>query len=138
MQRLICYALLFAIMLVLSSCTPTLYVRLFNATAELITIGSTQSKEGTRIAPGTAADFSMFAPPNRLFICSSKHSWSYSMLDFYQPRWPLALWQQHAGVMRPYRRIVSAGRICALAPPVAGHLPREISQPAGFPIRPKT
>jgi hypothetical protein len=54
------------------------------------------------------------------------------MLDFYQPHWPLALWQQHMGVMRTYGRIDTGGRIYVLAPPSDGEQPHEIRQPDGF------
>ncbi len=96
-----------------------------------------QSKDITTIAVGTAADISPFQLDERLLIRTSKHLWSYSMRDFYQPHWPLALWQQHPGVMRTYARVDSRGRIYALAPPHGSEQPREIPQPHGFPMSPR-
>src|SRR5262249_17538021 len=137
MCRVARFTWLLTLMFLVPGCTPALYVRLFNATGELITVSKTQSKDITTIAAGTAADISRFQLDERLVIRTSKHLWSYSMRDFYQPRWPLALWQQHPGVMRTYGRIDSVGRIHALAPPNDSEQPREIPQPHGFPLAPE-
>jgi hypothetical protein len=127
---------LLAIMFLLSGCTPALYVRLFNATGKLITVSKSRSNI-TTIAAGTAVDISPFQLDERLLIRCSNHFWSYPMRDFYQPHWPLALWEQHVGVMRTYARIDSRGRIYVLAPPEGSGQAREIPQPRGFPMLPR-
>jgi hypothetical protein len=127
-----------ALMFQLSGCTPALYVRLLNATGELIAVSMSRSTDVITIPVGAAADVPPFQLDERLLIRTSKRLWSYSMRDFYQPRWPLELWEQHPGVMRTYARIDSRGRIYALAPPKGREPPREIPQPRGFPMSPKT
>jgi hypothetical protein len=127
-----------ALIFQLSGCTPALFVRLFNATGESITVSKSRSTDVITIPAGTAADVPPFQLDERLLIRCSKHVWSYSMRDFYQPHWPLSLWEQHTGVMRTYARIDSRGRIYALALPAGSESPREIPQPPGFPMAPKT
>jgi hypothetical protein len=138
MHRIARLGCLFVLMSLLSGCTPALFVRLFNGTGELVTVSKSRSKDIITIPPGTAADVPPFQLDERLILRTSKHSWSSAMHDFYQPHWPLSLWEQHPGVMRTYARLDSRGRIYALAPPTGRETPREIPQPAGFPMSPKT
>ncbi len=138
MHRIARFLCLWTLTLLLSGCTPALYVHLFNATGESITVSKSRSTDVIMIPAGTAADVPPFQLDERLLIRGSKHVWSYSMRDFYQPHWPLSLWEQHPGVIRTYARVDSRGRIFALAPPNGREQPREISQPPGFPMSPKT
>jgi hypothetical protein len=138
MRRIARVSCLLALMFQLSGCTPALFVRLFNATGESIAVSKSRSTDVITIPAGTVADVPPFQLDERLLIRCSKHVWSYSMRDFYQPHWPLSLWEQHPGVMRTYARVDSRGRIFALAPPNGRGSPREIPQPPGFPISPKT
>jgi hypothetical protein len=132
--RLIC---LFVVLSLLSGCTPALYLRLFNATSDVITVTNTRTKNVTTIPPRTAVDISLYDPSERLIIHSSNHVWSYLLRDFYQPHWALSFWEQHAGVMRTYARIDARGRIYVWAPPADGQPAHEIPQPRGFPIQPQ-
>ena len=125
-----------ALALLLSGCSPALFVRLLNATGDSITVSNTSSKKTLTIPPGTGADVSLHDPREQLFIRSSRALWSYSFREFYQPRWPLSLWEQHAGVMRIYARLDSRGRIYVWTPPGGSQAAHEIQQPTGFPLRP--
>jgi hypothetical protein len=138
MHRIVRFACLFPLLSPLSGCTPTLFVRLLNDTGELITVSKSRSPDVITIPVGASADVPPFQLDERLRIQTSKHLWSYSIRDFYQPHWPSQLWEQHAGVMRTYARVDSRGHIYALAPPNGRESRHKIPQPPGFPMSPKT
>ncbi len=127
---------LVALCVTLSGCTPAVYIRLYNATGDAITLTRSKSKGIVSIPPSTAADLStIFLSGERLVIRTPRYSWGYSLRDF---NVPLSLYQQHFGVMRGYARIDARGHIYMLAPPPDGERPRDIAQPAGFPLQPRT
>ena len=76
----------------------------------------------------------MFLPGERLLVRTATHVWAYSLRDLFVPQ---NLWEQHLGVMRGFARIDTRGRIFVLAPPRNTEPPRNIPQPAGFPVWPR-
>jgi hypothetical protein len=127
---------LLSLAVMLSGCTPAVYIDLYNATGGETTLVKDRLKQAITIARNTSADFSLFyLPGERLVIRTSRSLWRYSFQDFHVLP---SLWQHGAlGTMRAYAKIDSRGRIYLLGPLRNGESPHEIAQPTGFPVTPQ-
>jgi hypothetical protein len=118
--------------LLLSGCSPGLVLHLYNATEKTLTVTNPRFRRAVTIEPHTAADIGLRGD---VLIRSSLHSWFYPQISALPPT---SLFQQHGMLWRAFGRIDSRGRIYVLAPPQQQGTPREIPQPAGFPLQPRT
>jgi hypothetical protein len=121
--------------LLLSSCTPAVYLNVYNATDSILTIAKAQFRPIVTIPPHASADLPLpYQPGERVVISSARRSWTYLPRSLFPPP---SMYQQHTGVMRAFARIDAHGQIYLLAPPADGGSPRETPQPAGFPVKPQ-
>ena len=121
--------------LLLSGCTPAVYLNIYNATDFTLTIAKAQFRPIITIPPHASADLPLsYQPGERVVINSARRSWTYSPRSLFPPP---SMYQQHTGVMRAFAKIDTHGQIYLLAPPAHGGSPRETPQPAGFPVRPQ-
>ena len=123
--------------LLLSGCTPAVYLNIYNATEEALTITKPQFRRVLTItvAPHSAEDLPLsYQPGTQVVVRGSRHTWAYSPRSLFPPQ---SAYQQHTGVMRAFAKIDARGQIYLLAPPGDGGTPHEIPQPAGFPVRPE-
>jgi hypothetical protein len=115
---------------ILSGCSPGFVLHLYNATDETITVSYPPYRMTDTIQPHAAGDVGVAGD---FVISTPAHSWFYPQTA---ARPPVALFQQHTMLWRAFGRIDSRGRIYVLAPPKGEGAPREITQPAGFPLQP--
>jgi len=117
-----------ALCALLSGCTPAVYLNLYNATDDSLTVARAQFRPIITIPPRTAADISLaYQAGERVLIRSSRHVW------VYRPRLlspPYSMYQHHSMVMRAFAKIDSRGEISMIVP--AGS-----RQPEGFPVKPQ-
>ena len=125
------------VLALLSGCTPGVYLNIYNATNDTVTIVKPQFRRTITIAilPHQAADVPLsYQPGSGIVIRDSRHTWTYSPESLFPPQ---SAYQQYTMVMRAFAKIDAHGRIYLLAPPSEGGSPREIPQPSGFPVKPQ-
>jgi hypothetical protein len=128
-------SLLISQILLLGGCTPAVYLNLYNATEDALTVIKPHLRRVITIEPYTTADVPLvYVPRERVMIHGDRHSWTYSPRSLFPPH---SMYQQHTGVMRAFGRIDSHGHIYLLAPPSDHNLPHDTPQPAGFPVKPQ-
>jgi hypothetical protein len=123
--------------LLLSGCTPAVYLNIYNATDATLTVVKPQFRHTLAIIipPHEAADLPLtYQPGTRVVIRDSRHTWTYSPRSLFPPH---SAYQEHTITMRAFSKIDSRGRVYLLAPPSDHGAPKEISQPAGFPVIPE-
>lgn len=123
--------------LLLGSCQPAVYLNVFNATEDTITIVKPQYRRTLTIAipPHQAADLPLgYEPGTEIVIRDSCHTWTYSPRSLFPPS---SVFQHYSITMRAYSKIDSRGRIYLLAPPSDHSGPKETTQPQGFPVVPQ-
>ena len=121
--------------LVLSGCSPAVYLNIYNATESTLTIAKAQFRPTITIAPHASVDLPLsYQPGERIIISGPHHTWTYSPRSLFPPR---SMYQEHTMVMRAFARIDTHGHVYLLSPPVDGGSPRDIPQPAGFPVKPQ-
>ena len=121
----------------LGGCVPAEYLNVFNATEDTLTIVKPQFQRTLTITipPHQAADLPLsYQPGSHVEIRDSRHTWTYSPRSLSPPEFAF---QEHTMVIRAFAKIDAHGLIYLLAPPVGGRAPHEISQPAGFPVKPR-
>ena len=121
----------------LSGCTPAVYLNVYNATEETLTITKQQFRHVlTIVIPPHSAEVLplTYQPGTQVVVRGSRHGWTYSPRSLFPPQ---SMYQQHTGVMRALVKIDARGQIYLLAPPTDGGSPHETPQPAGFPVRPE-
>jgi hypothetical protein len=118
--------------LLLSGCSPGLVLNLYNATEDALTVTNPGFHRAVTIQPHTAADIHI---GNDVLVRNSHHNWLYSQTSALPPT---SRFEQHTMLWRAFGRIDSRGRIYLLAPPHGEEGPREITQPAGFPLEPRS
>jgi hypothetical protein len=127
-------SVLILLAMVLPGCQPGLVLSLYNATGDTLTITNPPFRQVTIIQPNTAADGGTIG--GGVLIRSFHQSWFYPSQRSSFP--PISLYQQHTMLWRAFGRIDGRGRIYLLAPPRDQEALHEITQPAGFPLRPQT
>jgi hypothetical protein len=129
------FVCLLGLAVMLHGCEPAVYVRLYNATGEQITLVSVRTRQSIRVAPNVSADFSpVYLSGERLLIYTSKTSWTYSLRDLFAP----PSFMQHKFITaRAYAKIDNHGRIYLLLPPSDHQSAQETVQPKGFPVTPE-
>ena len=116
----------------LSGCSPGLVLHLYNGTQDTLTVTNPQFRRAVTIQPHTAADVSISGD---VLVRTSRHTWFYPQASALPPT---SVFQQHTMLWRAFGRIDTRGRIFVLAPPATDAVaPREIAQPAGFPLQPR-
>ena len=123
--------------LFLSGCTPAVYLNIYNATDYTLTITKPQFRRvlSISIPPHSAEDLPLsYQPGTQVVIQGPRHTWTYSPRSLFPPQ---SAYQQHIGVMRAFAKIDARGQIYLLGPPTDRGTPHEMSQPAGFPVKPE-
>ena len=114
--------------MLLSGCSPAVYLNLYNATDDTLTVTKAQFRPVVTIPPRTAADVSLaYQAGERVVIRSSRHTW------VYRPRLlspPYSMYQHHGMVMRAFATIDNRGEISMIVPPGT-------REPAGFHVKPQ-
>jgi hypothetical protein len=124
-----------AVSVLLSGCTPAVYLNIYNATNSMLTIARAEFRPVITIPPHASADLPLaYQRGERIIISGAHHSWTYSPPSLFPPQ---SMYQQHMMVMRAFARIDSHGLIYLLLPPTNGGRPRDTSQPTGFPVKPQ-
>jgi hypothetical protein len=124
--------LLLLLTALLSGCSPGLVLHLYNATEDTLTVTNSRFRRAVTIPPHTAADIGI---SRDVLIRTSRYTWFYPQTSALPPT---PLFQQHTMLWRAFGRIDTRGRIFVLAPPPTdAAAPREIAQPAGFPLQPR-
>ena len=119
--------LIVALSILLSSCTPGVFLNLYNATDETLSVSKAQSF--TTIPAHTAADISLgYQAGERVLIRGSHYAWVYRPHSLSPP---YTMFQHQGIVMRAFARINRHGEISIIVPAGA-------QQPEGFPVRPRT
>jgi hypothetical protein len=116
--------------LLLAGCTPAVYINIYNATEDTLTITKPQFRRVLTITvpPHSAEDLPLnYQPGTQVVIRGSRHTWTYSPRSLFPPQ---SMYQQHTMVMRAFARIDSRGEISMIVP--AG-----TQQPRGFPVKPE-
>ena len=105
-----------------------MYLNLYNATDDTLTVTKAQFRAVVTIPPHTAADISpAYQAGERVVIRSPRHTW------VYRPRLlspPYSMYQHQGMVMRAFARIDNRGEISMIAP-------TGTRQPEGFPVKPQ-
>ena len=113
--------------MLLAGCSPAVYLNLYNATDDALTIATSQFRPIT-IPPHAAADVPLaYQAGEHLVIRGSRHTWTYSPRLLFPPR---SMYQQHMMVMRAFARIDGRGQISMIVSPNTGQL-------QGFPVKPE-
>ena len=122
----------------LCGCTPAVYIELYNATGQAITVATDSFPKPIALAPNASGQlpfiFAQGQHLERLFVRTSTSSWYYRFLSFHVPP---SFWQHGTlGTMRVYTKIDASRRVYLLAPPKGSGAPEQTQQPPGFPVKP--
>jgi hypothetical protein len=117
-----------ALAMLLSGCSPAVYLNLYNATDDTLTIARAQFRPIITVPPHSAADLPLgYQVGEHVVIHSSRHIWTYSPGLLFPPQ---SMYQHHTMVMRAFAKIDRGGAISMIVPAGA-------SQPRGFPVKPQ-
>jgi hypothetical protein len=130
--------LLVPLSLMLSGCTPAVYIEIYNGTGDVITVSTDSFPKAIAVAPNISAKlpliYSQGQHLERLFVRTSHASWFYYFKSFHIPE---SSWKHGTlGTMRVYTILDSTRRIFLLTPPDGGAIPQRAQQPHGFPVSP--